>query len=336
MAGMSSGVGALTEAAGKDIAPRRAISVVIPVYNAEHYVREAVRSAVAQPEVVEVLLVEDGSPDGSLGVCEQLTDELDAVRLLRHPGGANRGAAASRNLGIGASSAGLVAFLDADDFYLPGRFNAAAAMLEAWADIDGVYEAVGTYFQDEAARERWRRDGRRVLTTVRARVPPEELLRAFRQPDLGRFCTDGIVVRKTLFERTGLFDEGLDMSEDTVMWMKMAAVGRLAPGSIDAPVAMRRVHSGNRANRTAMVMGSRRAADALYRWASEQRLGSNKLALCLDARLESECRIINLRASSHALRLLLKTRAAIALLASSPWRQGARLLALRIGRFARR
>jgi len=177
------------------------ISVVIPVYNAAAFVREAVESALAQPETAEVVLVEDGSPDDSLAVCETLAAEYERVHLFRHPNGENRGAGASRNLGILNSRFEYIAFLDADDFYLPGRFSTARAVLAADPTLDGVLED-------------------RPL--------------------------DGLVVKRTVFERAGLFDEHLRLHQDTAMMYKLAGVARLAPGSLDQPVAMRRVHAHNR------------------------------------------------------------------------------------------
>ena len=80
------------------------VSVVIPVYNAAAFVTQAVESALAQPEVREVVLVEDCSPDDSLAVCRQLAEKYPQVNLFQHPGGVNRGAGPSRNLGITKST----------------------------------------------------------------------------------------------------------------------------------------------------------------------------------------------------------------------------------------
>ena len=65
------------------------VSVVIPVYNAENFLETAVESALSQPEVAEVLLVEDKSPDNSLTVCKRLTQKYPNVRLLQHSDGKN-------------------------------------------------------------------------------------------------------------------------------------------------------------------------------------------------------------------------------------------------------
>ena len=58
------------------------ISVIIPVYNAAPFVGKAVESALIQPEVGEVLLIEDGSKDNSLEICKRLAEEYDKVKVL--------------------------------------------------------------------------------------------------------------------------------------------------------------------------------------------------------------------------------------------------------------
>jgi glycosyltransferase involved in cell wall biosynthesis len=153
------------------------ISIVIPVYKAEAFLQEAVASALIQPETAEVLLIEDNSPDGSLDVCRRLVESDARVRLLRHPNGENRGAGASRNLGIRSSKHEYVAFLDADDFYLPGRFEIPRQLFASQARIDGVYEAVGVHYQNDAARHRWLSAGGKELTTLTEKVAPEALVR---------------------------------------------------------------------------------------------------------------------------------------------------------------
>ncbi|WP_228442012.1 glycosyltransferase family 2 protein [Chryseobacterium nematophagum] len=100
------------------------ISVIIPVYNAEKYVQQAVESALQFEKVYEVILVEDGSPDNVLSVCERLRDQYPRVKLFQHADKKNHGAGASRNLGIANASGDFIAFLDADDYYLSNRFDA--------------------------------------------------------------------------------------------------------------------------------------------------------------------------------------------------------------------
>ena len=233
---------------------RPLVSVIIPVYNAERYVAQAVASALALPETGEVLLIEDGSPDGALAVCERLAAEDDRVRLFRHPNGDNRGAGASRNVGIQAAQCGYVAFLDADDYFLPNRYEKALAILESDPSIDGVYEAVGVAFESEEAEAWWTAHRPDVeLTTVSAGIAPEDLFDRLIGGRHGYFCTDGILVRRSLFDRTGLFPTYLRMGQDVCMWWKMSLAGRLTGGTLDQAVAVRRVHGENRIIRDAQV-----------------------------------------------------------------------------------
>ena len=114
------------------------ISVVIPVYNAEKYVEDAVRSALRQNQTAEVILVEDNSPDNALKVCERLAKEDPRVRVLRHSDGKNHGAGESRNLGIKNARCDYIAFLDADDYWKP-RFLEVIHNLRCKFPQAGIY-----------------------------------------------------------------------------------------------------------------------------------------------------------------------------------------------------
>jgi glycosyltransferase involved in cell wall biosynthesis len=223
------------------------VSVIIPVYNAENYARQAVESALMQPETGEVLLIEDASADKSLAVCQELSREYKKVKLLRHKDGKNHGAAASRNLGIKNAAFNYIAFLDADDFFLPGRFSVARTIFNGDPKADGVYEAVGVHFQNKAAELLWKSKGREMLTTMRQRVPPQILFEEQSPIGASGYCnTDGWIIKKSVFSKIGYFDENLILHEDTAMWIKLSALCRIVPGRLNKPVAMRRVHDHNR------------------------------------------------------------------------------------------
>lgn len=225
------------------------VSVIIPVYKAEEFLAEAVQSALEQPETGEVILVEDGSPDGSLAICQSLTRADERVRLLRHPDGVNRGAGATRNLGIREARFPFVAFLDADDLYLHGRFREALRVLGEHPEADGVYGAtVVSATTDEM--QSWKDSfyGSSGITLITCSNPPapEDLFTYMLERRGGTWHTNAITVRRTLFDRTGLFDEHLRLCQDRAMWMKMAAAGTLLPASVDEPISVRRLHGENR------------------------------------------------------------------------------------------
>ncbi|MBN2466486.1 glycosyltransferase family 2 protein [candidate division WOR-3 bacterium] len=269
------------------------VSVVVPVWNAVDYVREAVGSALAQPETDEVILVEDGSPDNSLEVCSQLASEYPKVRLLRHWDGKNHGASASRNLGMANATADYIAFLDADDWYLPGRFAEAKRAFMADTECDGVYEAVGIHFEDERGRERWLASPMAELrvTSLKRTVPPDELFRVLSMGGSGHVHLDGLVLKRPVLDRRLMMNEALRSGEDTDFVLRVAAVSRLRPGRLTEPVAVRRVHEGNRISApqsaARLYRSKTKTRMAVYRWCRDNGLEEQRhLAL---ARVLWEC-----------------------------------------------
>lgn len=222
--------------------------MIIPVYNAAAYVTQAVESALAQPETAEVLLVEDGSPDNSLDVCRALASKYDKVRFLQHPNSENRGAGASRNLGMQSAKSDYVAFLDADDYYLPGRFSKTIHVINENHGCEGVYEGVAMFVEPGAGMERWQAAGKSAshLQTVSASVSPENLAEALIEGSAGYFHMNGLAIKSSVLQRSGLMNERLRLHQDTEFIMRLAMTTKLLPGSLVQPVAMWRVHPSNR------------------------------------------------------------------------------------------
>ena len=106
------------------------VSVVIPAYNCETFVEASVRSAMAQSvRDIEILVVDDGSTDGTAAVVEALCREDERVNLIRP--GENRGVAEARNLGVRSARADWVAFLDSDDLWLPEKLEKQLSLRDA-------------------------------------------------------------------------------------------------------------------------------------------------------------------------------------------------------------
>ena len=150
----------------KPVQPPLNISVIIPVYNASAFLKKAVESAIQFEEVKEIILVEDGSTDHSLEVCEILENEFGAVKLFQHPDKGNHGAGATRNLGLEKATEDFIAFLDADDYYLPNRFDAEKELFKD-SNIEGVFNAIGTEFLSEKGKAEFKEKFKEEkLTTV--------------------------------------------------------------------------------------------------------------------------------------------------------------------------
>lgn len=178
-----------------------AVSIILPVYNRVHVLRRALDS-VRMQEVAdwELIVIDDGSADGSPELAAALAVEEPRLRLIRHP--ANRGAPAARNSGIRAARAGLVAFLDSDDEWLPGKL---AAQLAAFARAPDRLGALATGFVLH-----------RVASDHRAeRLPAPGSDWAAELLD-GCFVSPGatLMARRACFERVGPFAEELPRFED--------------------------------------------------------------------------------------------------------------------------
>jgi glycosyltransferase involved in cell wall biosynthesis len=249
------------------------ISVIIPVYNAAKFIEAAVASCLQFEEVREVVLVDDAGPDNSLEVCQAMAAREPRVKLFRHPGHVNKGAAESRNLGILNSSSELLAFLDADDFFLPERFDAERRIFREHPDADGVYGAIGPHYYDEAGRALFNRTFTHEITTVRKRVPPEKLFEGLSGGigDFGHFSLDALTVKRSVVMGLGrLMRKEIHLHEDTDITMRLAWHARLYAGSIDRPVTMRGVHAENRITQNDRLAHTQHMLyKCLWEWAVE-------------------------------------------------------------------
>jgi glycosyltransferase involved in cell wall biosynthesis len=259
------------------------VSVVIPVYNAERYVESAVESALQQKETAEVILVEDNSPDSALAVCQRLAARDSRVSLVRHSDGKNHGAGESRNLGIRSARYELVAFLDADDYYLENRFARSAEIFDREPNVDGVYEAVGAEFESEDARQRYFATHYEEVATMQPNVLPEELFRYLVLGGAGYIHLNGLVVRKAGLLKVGLLPK-LRLHQDMVLTIKLAAMLKLVPGNVEEPVAVRRLHQDNRITnlKTNFSETQFRALQSLFQWCREKRLPEQQQRLVRD------------------------------------------------------
>lgn len=183
-----------------------AVSVIIPAYNAAAYIATAVDSVLDQKGVtVEILAVDDGSTDGTW---ELLGRFGPAVRRVRQ---ANGGPARARNHGARLAAGEWLAFLDADDEWLPHKL---AAQLTAAGDAGLVYTDRYNFGECGRVNER-QSDGVRLWEGDVF----EPLLRQ-------NFITiSSVILRRDWFERLGGFDEALIGTEDWDLWLRYAAEG---------------------------------------------------------------------------------------------------------------
>jgi glycosyltransferase involved in cell wall biosynthesis len=196
--------------------------VVIPAYNAAWCLEHALDSVLEQDHrPLEIIVVDDGSSDDTPALLERRDHEL--LRVIRQE---NRGLSAARNTGIEAAQGNYVAFLDADDWWLPGKLRAQVELMERRPEIG--FCSVATRVEDPEGRllqiwkcPEWEGDFLQAIFTELAAVAGSG---------------SGVMARRELFQKARLFDESLRSLEDIDMWMRLAAVSGYA--CIDEPLAV--------------------------------------------------------------------------------------------------
>jgi glycosyltransferase involved in cell wall biosynthesis len=207
------------------------VSVVMPAFNVAWCVRRAIDSALAQslPER-EIIVVDDGSTDDTAAV---LAAYGDKIRVIHQQ---NAGMSAARNAGIRVAHGGLIAFLDADDYWLPHKLARQVELMRSQPVVGFCSTAARVENPQGELLNVWGCPG----------VSGDILQTLFAENAAIAGGCSAVMVRRGLLDRVGLFDESLRGFEDPDLWIRLAAVSRYA--CIDEPLAviLRREHSVSR------------------------------------------------------------------------------------------
>jgi len=223
------------------------VSCIVPVYNGEQYLAEALDSILAQTHrPVEVIVVDDGSTDGTARVAAGYGE---TVRYLRQE---NAGSAAARNRGLAEAHGELVGFLDADDLWHPDKLDRQVARFAAHPQLDYCVTHVQNFWvaelSEEAERFRHHRRG---------------------QPIPGYF-TGALVARRAHFDALGGFDTRHGHADDTDWFLRAAERGAIVELLPDVLV-YRRLHPSNRSRE--LASGSREEYLRLIKASLDRRRG---------------------------------------------------------------
>lgn len=204
--------------------PAPLISVIIPCYNAEAYLAEAIESALRQNAgPLEVVVIDDGSTDGSAGVA------LRFGGAVRYEYQANAGISAARNRGVELSGGRYLAFLDADDVWPDGSLTVRLDTLRASPGAACVCGAVEEFVSPD------------LQETPGARIPATHPAQVAR-------LAGSMLIERDAFVRVGLFDPRLTVGE-TLDWIARAEDAGIGMRTAAAVVLRRRIHGDNTVTR---------------------------------------------------------------------------------------
>ncbi len=193
------------------------VSVVIIFLNGGKFIQEAVDSVLAQTYANwELLLVDDGSTDASTAIAKGYEERYPGkIRYLEHPDHENRGMSASRNLGIWHAAGELIALLDADDVWLPGKLEKQVAIMQRHPDVGLLAHPALYWYQDGVKKPQ-------DMTLPAGRLPRGDWVPTMLESDDNAACPSTVVMRKGLAVRLGGFEESFRGSfEDQAMWFKV-------------------------------------------------------------------------------------------------------------------
>lgn len=195
------------------------VSCIIPVYNGERFIGEAIASIRAQThQHIEIIVIDDGSTDGS----ESAARAADPDVVYRKQ--ANAGPAKARNLGLTLAHGEFIALLDADDRFLPTKIERQLAHFAANPSADIVLTRVRMFWEGlESEAAAYRHDNRE---------------------ESAGFANSTMLVRRSVFDRAGVFDEQLPHAA-TVEWFRTFAEKGVVAETVQEALVERRMHEDN-------------------------------------------------------------------------------------------
>lgn len=218
------------------------VSVIIPFYNAISFLEKSISSALIQDEVGEVILVDDHSIDNSLDLVHRLQQRDSRIKILQNNANIS-GASVSRNLGVYHADHDYIAFLDADDFYLPERFKTDVSLLLNNLNIHAVVNSVQIKLQQ--GEEQF------ILNSFYRHNELLGFSKSFSPVEINDYLAgfnlhlNGLTIRKSIFQKTGGFDVLLKQGEDHDFYLRLFAQAKVISADIKIPKAIYFIHSEN-------------------------------------------------------------------------------------------
>jgi len=212
------------------------ITAVIPAYNAAEYIARAIKSVLAQTRPAdEIIVVDDGSTDNTLDVVRSFGEKVILIQQE------NGGASAARNTGINAATGNWIAFLDADDEWLPNMLELQTNILRQHPDIAWT----GGNYKICFCKRKYgliKNEPERIQALLKNKLYFDDFFDAFIHKTYG--CMDCMVIRKDVFQKVGLYSTTLPRANDIDMWFRIA-YRYPKIGFVDQPLAIYHFETGD-------------------------------------------------------------------------------------------
>ena len=196
------------------------VTVIIPTYNRGWILKEAIDSVLSQDfEDFELIVVDDGSTDNTIDILDGYTRDIIVLRQ------GNRGVSAARNAGIASATGHFIAFLDSDDLWLPGKLS---------RQVDFFNSNPGAMICQ--TEELWIRSGKRVNPKNRHKKFSGMIFK--HSLPLCIVSPSAVMLKKSLLDKTGVFDESFPACEDYDLWLRISR--KYPVFLIDTPLIIKR------------------------------------------------------------------------------------------------
>lgn len=189
------------------------VSVIIPVYNAEKYLRECLESLLTQDADFEAIIIDDGSEDSSPSICEEYATKTSRFIYKRI---SNSGPATARNIGLKLATGQWVTFLDSDDLLEPGYLNICDSISYKYADV--IFAMHKNLSKGALCEVNWKNEGEEITDLEQLRLLKEQSLDIYaRQPFQKISPTWGKFYRREILSENNIeFPTGLYYYEDAI------------------------------------------------------------------------------------------------------------------------
>lgn len=203
------------------------VSIIIPTYNYQQFVEQAIISVIKQTyRDFEIIVIDDGSTDQTRARLQPYVDRGEILYYFQN----NMGLPGARNTGIKQSHGTLIAFLDADDLWTPDKLSLQVALFDQHPEVGFVFGNTRKFFDSSATR-----------ATAFEDIPPANGWVASQLLERSFLPMPTVMIRREAFDTVGVFNENLDSCEDLDMWLRLSVAYPCA--YTDRVVAWYRLHS---------------------------------------------------------------------------------------------